>query len=829
MSTLPALTFAKYDGDSRTQNAGGRVASGVSVVSTLGSPGYGALGLIQAVCGNKWLQKEGWTHAIGGSTTLAMLYRQATTSIATTGNPAFTTTGVANDVQYSANSDGLKTVVTQLGNHVFLLCSVNDGGGTGAAYYNNPFIGSQSINTIISYLDNCIAANKVVYLANELPRGDASYEMELKTVTGGTCTATNLTNFEDGESYGAVGCVGTFTGSPLPRRLTKVVSAPAQDQYTVASGVYVFGGTAPATVRITYNASPGGSRTNNTAHGAVMHAWFNSSDANFTWLGNDYGVPGCQYNRPLVRVFDSWTGLLNVASGSLNLPLQGTHDNLQLHQTPYASYLYANSLKTKFDADYPTATTQEQRPVHNNWYAAKGSGGAGVTYSGTLPPSMRVVTPTLISINGVAIGHADTGTGTITGTGIASGSLVFATGVWTITFTASATSMPSNAQLWFEQDIGNYDPVTLTEGTTGRNVLMNGLMDMTAAVGTGLSVFTGVSTVTGVTSSQIPYGYTLASAATNTAIANGTISLTVTSETTGDGFPKFVIEAHGVHTASIALALTQVSSIGSLSRNPKNTLMFGVRQGYAKESSEGHMYGVSGNFCSIAASTTAVNKPNSAGTIPAILLSARIADGVSGMYLDDLFLSANSGNPTDLYRLGPIVDISGWSGINVTFNSTLGSIANVPFAVKYSVGQVQGRGFTMPPVLAVTGVGSGESPGYDFGDVFVNGESTHQFTIVNRGEATSNLGTLSISGTGYSIDVGDNPSGTTIASEASRTVTVKLTAPTTGTKTGILTIPSDDSSSPYIINLTANALNSQGGGFKNKFANIRKLITGGYI
>lgn len=97
---------------------------------------------------------------------------------------------------------------------------------------------------------------------------------------------------------------------------------------------------------------------------------------------------------------------------------------------------------------------------------------------------------------------------------------------------------------------------------------------------------------------------------------------------------------------------------------------------------------------------------------------------------------------------------------------------------------------------------SGDS--YDFGDVELNTPDSEQFVISNTGSADLVIGTVSISGTGFSIDAGDDPSDDTIASGSSGTVTVDAEFTTGGAKTGQLSIPSNDADSPYVIDLTAN-------------------------
>lgn len=127
--------------------------------------------------------------------------------------------------------------------------------------------------------------------------------------------------------------------------------------------------------------------------------------------------------------------------------------------------------------------------------------------------------------------------------------------------------------------------------------------------------------------------------------------------------------------------------------------------------------------------------------------------------------------------------------------STTVQIDHVRITVYYTAGA---------PVLAVTG--TADNGTYDLGTVSVSATNSHQFTLTNTGTASDTLGTLTISGTGWSISGGDNPSGNALAASGTTTVTVVGTFGSAGVKTGILTIPSNDAASPYVVNLTAAAV-----------------------
>lgn len=709
-SAAPSFTFStvRYDGDSRTASAGNFVASGVSATAGSGIFAAGMSGLIQSIAGNIYLLKQGHVSAVGGSTTLAAdtTYRAGTASNLNSGNGAFAITAAAGDASFNVNSDGNTTIDADTATAIVSAAmGVNDV----AAYFDSPNLASQTLILIAKYFDERIAAGKRIIVGNGFTRGRSFYTMESRTVTAGTCTAINTGNFVDGEQFGAVGVVGVFAAGN-PRPLTKVSSAPLQDEYTVtALGVYVFGGTAPTTAYLNYNANgTSGNITDDRIR--VIREWMNSSDANFTSTVNgvNYGLPGAKFGRPTLTVVDTWNTLRDPTSGALDLCLPGTQDNLQLHGVGRAHVLTALKFKTDaFDVLSPGAPSLDQRPTRNNWYAARGTGGAGVVYSGTLPPSMRAAVPTLISVQGVPIGRVNTATGAITGTGITSGAGSFytvATGAWQITFNNSATSMPVNNQLWFEQDIGDFNVDTLTNGTIGRNMVNNGLMELFTAVGTNLPTIIGASSITGIAAASIPYGWTFSSTALNNAVVAGTARVAVSSGTDANGFPEFNLDTDGAHTANIAANFLSTASWASAADRMPTTFDFatGARISYAKHPTINRMYGTTGAvLAGTIVSTVAVTRNSVTGPIATVTsLLSRINDTGSGLYLDDTLLG-DTGGKLDYYRISPLMDLSGATliggitggGGTLTTGSTFA--ANVPFAMRLQLGRVQVRGFSL--------------------------------------------------------------------------------------------------------------------------------------
>lgn len=134
-------------------------------------------------------------------------------------------------------------------------------------------------------------------------------------------------------------------------------------------------------------------------------------------------------------------------------------------------------------------------------------------------------------------------------------------------------------------------------------------------------------------------------------------------------------------------------------------------------------------------------------------------------------------------------------------------------------------GGTPAPALTVTG--TADNGTYGFGPVPVNTVQSRQFTITNTGSAGDTLGTLTISGTGFSIDAADDPSGDTLAVSATATVTVIGNFATAGSKTGILTIPSNDAASPYVVNLTASPMSAAITGTATASITEADIVAGG--
>ena len=108
-------------------------------------------------------------------------------------------------------------------------------------------------------------------------------------------------------------------------------------------------------------------------------------------------------------------------------------------------------------------------------------------------------------------------------------------------------------------------------------------------------------------------------------------------------------------------------------------------------------------------------------------------------------------------------------------------------------------GYSPPPIYA-DGPGIMLLPPFnDFGSVPVGNSSTDQtFTVTNSGNATLHVGTTSIGGTDASqfVKGTDGCSGASVAVAGTCTIKVHFSPTSSGSKTALLTIPSDAASSP---------------------------------
>ena len=106
-------------------------------------------------------------------------------------------------------------------------------------------------------------------------------------------------------------------------------------------------------------------------------------------------------------------------------------------------------------------------------------------------------------------------------------------------------------------------------------------------------------------------------------------------------------------------------------------------------------------------------------------------------------------------------------------------------------------------VRSTSAISSGNT--YSLGTHKVKVPTTYQFSIKNIGEENITVSSVTVSGSGYKILSSNNPKNIVIPPESTAEIDLKVKFATTGTKTGTLTINSNDVLTPYIINFTARA------------------------
>ena len=121
--------------------------------------------------------------------------------------------------------------------------------------------------------------------------------------------------------------------------------------------------------------------------------------------------------------------------------------------------------------------------------------------------------------------------------------------------------------------------------------------------------------------------------------------------------------------------------------------------------------------------------------------------------------------------------------------------------------ELDGTGTVGPGILLLP-------PFNDFGSVPVGNSSTDQtFTVTNSGNATLHVGTTSIGGTDASqfVKGTDGCSGASVAVAGTCTIKVHFSPTSSGSKTALLTIPSDAASSPDYAELDGTGTSRSGG------------------
>lgn len=573
-------------------------------------------------------------YGVSGSTSLSLFYRTNTLSIASTGNPANAITGVSQDNPYNTKNTGNYSLVSHPVNTVFIICSTND--TTGPSYYVSPLLGMIPIAKTLDLL-----SHKTVFLANEMPKGTGISCHESHAVSSNSCTATNTTGFEDASALGIPAVFNGTTGAIY----TKVASGPAVGQYSVnSSGVYSFNASdtiTTALVSYTYTA------TGSSSYLITMHNWLQSSDPIFVdpSSGITYPIAGALYKRPWVVSVDTWGTLVdpNVA----NTPKRGTVKD-GIHSTSYGGQLIAkNAIVPKIRQLWPNLPTIAYSPTRNNQKIATGNGSTSA-YSVTLPSTMLPVPQGSLKIftgtSGGAVG-VDNGSGSITGTGISSGTINYSTGALSVTFSSN---------------VGN--SVSIFAYCDPRNALDNGLMDPSPILGSNTPTGTGAS-------GTVPAPWT--GLCTNM----GGVTATFSTTTDDEGYPAVQI---------VLTTATGVTGTGPVCRLSSGTITQAAQQIVASgpwmacanikisAGPDGHLYGLTGVSSTVGINPANGSKPGQASVTNFTLNGNQ---GTANITLTDLDLLPGGGS-IKYTACTPVFDLTGFTSMSGTVNFTANMATN---------------------------------------------------------------------------------------------------------------------------------------------------------
>lgn len=462
-------------------------------------------------------------------------------------NRAFTVSPRATDMVWNIGGSGSYSPLNGPQQAVLLVDSVNDNVGP----FNTPAAGSMygqcpgpiystkypsmlvatpclTMVNIAAVLDAYLAAGKLVFLADEVPGGPKTAQLEQHTVAAscsGSITATNIPVYKDGSQWGGtnglgnaaipiaglIGTVGTTTYI-----YTYTTGAPAVGYYSVnlTTGVYTINTSDPLCTSGGYaylNYAYGPVATGNNR--SIVHAWLISNNADFVFGGIDYHFPGALYNRPNIIPLYTWEASINADPTNYSglydtclvdncYSLPGVFDSLALHPSIYGANLFASAVR-KAMATNPKLLglpSNTQAPIYNNIVCGK-SNGALLTYSCIMPASMIQTGHPPVTVAWLSNKIAESG-GTFTGTGIAAGSTVnYSTGAVTINFTSAP---PVNTNIFLLSDPTNLNwNNPMLENVAGANPVCSGILGLTTFPA-GWQCY-GTPTLTGVTTT-LSYG-----------------------------------------------------------------------------------------------------------------------------------------------------------------------------------------------------------------------------------------------------------------------------------------------------------------------------------
>ncbi|MBM6577091.1 hypothetical protein KCP91_11980 [Microvirga sp. SRT01] len=640
-SALPAITVADFvaAGDSRTASGGGYSNSG-------GTEGAGAAmgasvaGWYAPAFKNRLLMGRDWNYGVGAVTSRNLTIRARVANNASTGNPARDETNVASDVAYNTGTQGKYSLNGHPAQFTVHFMDVNDGN---PPFYTSPLASMIEESTQIDERQ-AGRPNGVQYVLNGMPKGSTPIIGEAKTVASdGKVNASYSNGFVDGESWGETGVVAA-DGIKV---LSKTTGTPSEDQYSVTGGVWTFHSSRIGqTVYVSYAYQASGATS---TYMRTMRNWKNSSSpAPFVDpdTGVSYAIAGLRYNRPFIRLVDSWGAVADLTRDPTGMTaIPGGMDILGIHQHPRMAYFGAyKPLKAAFEADYPAAPSQDNPLQGNNGQLATANGVLKV-YSGTLPGAMASH-PTVRSTTTFRTFHTSSGTqqiisndgqGNLSATGVTG--TVDAAGNYTLTYT---TALANGAFLYAEQDSTNH--------------IYNPYFD--PAQGSGV-----MPTATGLTGS-IPRGWTLTlpTAVTN-ALNAGTFTLDVQPVATSGGKYKMVMTMQGAIGSRVTITLQNGNGlIGLAARMSAGQQIRTGRTRTIKPGPNGRFYGLEGpgNVSSRISTPTAVSFPSPSGPVTATQHTST-AFNASNTYPFSGTIVADAGNAFTSIDITPPIDTTNFT------------------------------------------------------------------------------------------------------------------------------------------------------------------------
>lgn len=547
-----------------------------------------AAGCGSAACTGDGSATAGQTYAVSNPNAVTISSAEA---IGVTPNPGFATSAFGNDKEWNANGTGEYTISANPNCNLVIIAS----GGQ-----NDPTIAGNSTALTLGRLANVLdalgpnggtvngqalsGANKRVLLSTGRPGGIGFDQSETHTIAATVTVVHNGAGvFHSSDCNGASPTpvvAANYPSAGTNALFTKVGSAPAAGQYSVsATGVYTFNAADAGFVGLfnyCYFANP----VSVTAIGDIR-GWDMSSASDYVGAATatDYHMPGALYQRPWVTSWDSYATIADPAqtANAYNIPgtlVDGEHPST-LGELPMATAAAAaiNSL----------ITTPQFKVSGWNTRKVNRTNGILTTYTGTLPgvmvaqiAALHTASPSggqfelcshltcavdngagVLASNGVTTGPTSAATGTIN----------YATGAYSVTFTGIPTTN--------DYIIAYMDPIETVSGVRipTANLTSNEQFDYTIPNGNGTAMSAGTLSNFGAScnasgsgtsaSNFVPTDWTLTgSAALNTALT-GTPTLLATCGygTDPNGKPAFFVTLYGL--VPVAGAFTVASSLVS--------------------------------------------------------------------------------------------------------------------------------------------------------------------------------------------------------------------------------------------------------------------------